>query len=64
MTKPHTPAHYLDGFVRVAFCQVCGAEGLRLLDDCPNEVVHTFSVEDLETKQFDLGLDANNQTAK
>lgn len=64
MTKPHTPAHYKDGFVSVAFCKVCGAEGLRLLDDCQGNVIHTFSVEDVEPKEFDLGVDANNQTVK
>lgn len=64
MTKPHTPAHYQDGFVRVAFCRVCGAEGLRLLDDCQGNVIHTFSSDDVEQKELDLAIDGTNQTAK
>lgn len=54
MTKAHIPAVYLDGFVRVAFCAVCGAEGLGLLDSCLG-VVHT-----IEPKP----IDANDQTDK
>lgn len=38
MTKPHTLSHYHDGFVRVEFCKVCGAEGLKLFEDCPQKI--------------------------
>lgn len=54
MTKPHTPDHYKDGFVRVAFCKVCGAEGLMLLDDCQGNVIHTFSVDEFKAKPIDV----------
>jgi hypothetical protein len=60
VTKPHTPAHYLDGFVRVAFCKVCGAEGLKLLDDCQGNVIHTFEGKDLGTTNFNKALDEQN----
>lgn len=38
MIKPHSPSSYQDGHVRVEFCKVCGAEGLKLLEDCPQKV--------------------------
>lgn len=60
MTKAHTPSHYKDGYSMVAFCKVCGAEGLRLLDDCPKEVIHTFSIDDIDPRP----IDATNQTDK
>lgn len=52
MTKAHTPGQYKDGHSMVAFCKVCGAEGLRLLEDCPKEVVHTIDSKPIDvTKQ-------------
>lgn len=40
MTKPHSLSSYQDGRVRVEFCEVCGAEGLELLDDCPRKIIN------------------------
>ena len=47
MTKAHTPGQYKDGHSMVAFCKVCGAEGLQLLEDCPDKIIHTFAAEEL-----------------
>lgn len=55
MTKHHTPDHYQDGFVRVAFCNVCGAEGLRLLEDCQGTIPMTISLEQRKMAAY-LGL--------
>jgi hypothetical protein len=35
----HQLDHYKDGFVSVAFCKVCAAEGEKLFDPCPQEVL-------------------------
>lgn len=54
MTKPHTLGHYQDGYVRVEFCRKCGAEGLKLLEDCPEKII----VSD------EKSLDEKKQTSK
>lgn len=50
MTKPHSLSSYQDGHVRVEFCKVCCAEGLKLFEDCPQKI--------------EKSLDDKNQTAK
>jgi hypothetical protein len=47
VTKAHTPDHYKDGFSMVAFCKVCGAEGLKLLEDCPQKIIHSLDTNEL-----------------
>ena len=37
MTKPHTIGYYHDGMISVAYCKLCSAEGLELLEDCPQK---------------------------
>ena len=50
MTKPHTIGYYKDGNVSVAYCKICSAEGLKLLEDCPQKIENP--------------LDEKKQTAK
>jgi len=50
MTTQHKLGHYRDGFVSVAFCKVCGAEGEKLFEPCPQKIENR--------------LDEKNQTAK
>ncbi len=50
MTKRHVIDYYLDGYVTVAFCKICSAEGEKLLEDCPQKIEKT--------------LDEKKQTAK
>jgi len=38
MTKQHDVAYYKDGHVSVAYCKRCSAEGLKLLEDCPQKI--------------------------
>jgi len=38
MTKQHELAYYNDGHVKVAYCRKCSAEGLKLLEDCPQKI--------------------------
>jgi hypothetical protein len=38
MTKQHDLAHYKDGYVQVAYCKRCSAEGQKLLEDCPQKI--------------------------
>lgn len=54
MTKLHSTGYYMDGYKAVAFCKVCGAEGLELIDDCPRIIIHTI----------EKGLDRKEQPAK
>lgn len=35
--KRHTIDYYMDGFKVIAFCEVCSAEGDKLLENCPQE---------------------------
>ena len=42
MTKQHDLAYYQDGYVRVAYCRKCSAEGLKLLEDCPQKIENTL----------------------
>lgn len=39
MTKQHALDYYLDGFVTVAYCKRCSAEGEKLLEDCPQKII-------------------------
>ena len=39
MTKPHQLAFYMDGYFKVDFCKVCGAEDLLLADGCSEKIV-------------------------
>lgn len=57
MTTHHAIDHYKDGRSMVAFCKVCGAEGLELLDDCQKEIIHKFAVDEIPIDQI-------KQTAK
>ena len=34
MTKQHDVAYYKDGYVSVAYCRKCSAEGLELQKEC------------------------------
>lgn len=54
MTKSHFLSSYQDGRKAVAFCKVCGAEGLELIDDCPRIIIHTDK----------KGLDVQKQPVK
>lgn len=54
MTKPHSTGTYKAGHELVAFCRVCGAEGLELLDDCPRKIIN----------KEEKSLDGKKQTAK
>ncbi len=54
MTKRHTIAYYNDGNVNVAYCKICSAEGLKLLEDCPQKF-------EVTNKKF---LDDKEQTVK
>lgn len=38
-SHPHRPSQYQDGLVWVAFCKVCGAEGMDLSVPCPGQYV-------------------------
>lgn len=39
MTRPHVTDFYMDGHVTVPFCKICSAEGLALLEDCPQKII-------------------------
>lgn len=41
MTK-HDIAYYQDGYVQVAYCRKCSAEGQKLLEDCPQKIENTL----------------------
>ncbi len=42
MTKQHDITYYQDGYVQVAYCKKCSAEGLKLLEDCPQKIENTL----------------------
>jgi hypothetical protein len=44
----------MDGRKVVAFCKVCGAEGLELIDDCPRIIIN----------RIEKGLDEKKQPVK
>lgn len=46
MTKQHELGYYQDGFVSVAYCKRCSAEGEKLLEDCPQ-----YSEKSLDEKK-------------
>ena len=52
MTKPHQLAFYMDGYFKVDFCKVCGAEGLLLRADCPEKFIDTSKNTLDEKKQI------------
>lgn len=56
MTKQHALDYYLDGFVTVAYCKRCSAEGEKLLEDCPQKVVldQTISEKSIDEKKLKL----------
>lgn len=58
MTNLHSLSSYQDGRVRVEFCKKCGAEGLKLLENCPQEIRKEFP------QTFEKSLDEKKQTAK
>lgn len=48
MTKQHELAYYNDGNVKVAYCRKCSAEGLKLLEDCPQKIENTLDEKKLK----------------
>lgn len=56
MTKQHDLGHYQDGHVSVAYCKRCSAEGLNLLEDCPQKVTLTQNISE-------KSLDEKKQTS-
>lgn len=50
MTKRHVIDYYVDNHQMIAFCKICSAEGLKLLEDCP--------------QKYEKPLDEKKETAK
>jgi hypothetical protein len=45
----------MDGYFKVDFCKICGAEGLMLSEECPQKFISTDSK---------ISLDEKKQTSK
>ena len=58
MTKPHSIDYYPDGITRVAYCKICSAEGLELLEDCPKEIINSYSLDQKRIAGY-MGLHAD-----